>query len=182
MKKLLFGVLFTASTLLSAHAQQGSIHVNGGLDFGLPVGDFGEVYGFGYGATVKGLYGISDAGQVGLTLGYQRFGLKSDYDEHLSGSIGLSPIFALYRHSFGGLYVEPQVGLSINKTTLKMSDGDLGSFGFSGSASNTSLGYAAGVGYMFGNIDVSARYQGLSQDGQSLGFIGLRIGYSFGIK
>lgn len=180
MKKVLFGLLLTVSTVLSGQAQEGNIDINAGVDFGLPIGDFGDVYGFGYGATVKGLYGISEAGQVGLTLGYQRFGLKDDYDDMMSGSMGISPIFALYRHNFNGLYIEPQVGLSVNKVNLKITESGWGDFG--GSASNTSFGYAAGVGYMMGNIDISARYQGLTQSGENLSFIGLRIGYSFRIK
>jgi len=67
MKKVLFTTLFALSAISYGNAQQGNIDINAGVDFGLPIGDFGDVYGFGYGATVKGLYGISDAGQVGLT-------------------------------------------------------------------------------------------------------------------
>src|SRR5690606_7389329 len=161
MKKVLLGLFFTVFTVLTGYGQQGRIDINAGVDFGLPVGSFGDVYGFGYGATVKGLYGISEAGQVGLTLGYQRFGLKDDYDDVMSGSMGISPIFALYRHNFGGLYIEPQAGLSVNKVNFKITESDWGDFG--GSASNTSFGYAVGLGYMFGKIDISARYQGLTQ-------------------
>ncbi|WP_262250076.1 hypothetical protein [Parapedobacter soli] len=179
MKKVLLGLFFTVFTVLTGYGQQGRININAGVDFGLPVGSFGDVYGFGYGTTVKGLYGISEAGQVGLTLGYQRFGLKDSYDENMSGSMGISPVFAVYRHNFGGLYVEPQAGLSINSVSLKASAGGMD---FGGSASNTSFGYAAGLGYLIGNIDISARYQGLTQSGENLSFIGLRIGYSFGIK
>lgn len=179
MKKVLLTTLIVAFTIVYGHAQQGNIEINAGIDLGLPIGNFSDVYGFGYGATVKGLYGISDAGQVGLTLGYQRFGLKDDYDDALSGSMGVSPIFVLYRHHVGGLYLEPQVGLSVNSTNLKASS-EWGDFG--GSASNTSLGYAAGIGYLAGNIDLSVRYQGLTQSSDNLGFIGFRVGYQFGIK
>lgn len=180
MKKLIIATLLALSAISYGYAQQGNIDINAGIDFGLPIGDFSDVYGFGYGATVKGLYGISDAGQVGLTLGYQRFGLKDDYDDMMSGSMGISPIFALYRHNLGGLYIEPQAGLSVNKVNLKITESDWGDFG--GSASNTSFGYAVGLGYMFDKIDVSARYQGLTQSGENLSFIGLRIGYNFRIK
>lgn len=179
MKKQSLGLLLAMMTCLAGYSQQGRIDVNGGVDFGLPIGNFGDVYGFGYGVTVRGLYGISDAEQIGLTLGYQRFGLKEDYDESLSGSMGISPVFALYRHNFGGLYVEPQVGVSVNSVNLKA---DASGMDFGGSASNTSLGYAAGIGYILGPIDMSARYQGLTQSGENLSFIGLRVGYNFRIK
>ena len=179
MKKVVSGLLFTIFTALAGYGQQGRIDINAGVDFGLPIGSFGDVYSFGYGATVKGLYGISEAGQIGLTLGYQRFGLKDSFDENMSGSMGISPVFAVYRHNFGDLYIEPQAGLSINSVNLKANAGGMD---FGGSASNTSFGYAAGLGYMIGNIDISARYQGLTQSDENLGFIGLRIGYNFRIK
>lgn len=178
MKKRIFTIVFVLSAISYGHAQQqGDININAGIDLGMPIGDFGEVYGLGYGATVKGLYTISDAGQLGLTLGYMRFGLKDDLAEGMSGSMGIIPIFALYRHNLGGFYLEPQVGLSVNSVSLEGPSG----FGGSMSTSESSLGYAVGAGYLAGNFDVSVRYQGLTESGENMGFVGLRIGYNFGI-
>lgn len=176
MKKFMLACLLTATVSMATYAQKGSIHINGGVDVALPVGDFGETYGVGFGATVKGLYGISDDGQVGLTLGYIGFGTKEDLGEGNSASFGVIPILALYRHHFGSLYVEPQVGLSSSR--VKMS---VAGTSFGGTASTTSLGYAAGIGYLIGNIDLSARYQGFSQNGSSAGFGGLRVAYNFSL-
>lgn len=178
MKKLVLACLLTATFSVAAYAQQGAIHINGGVDGAFPLGDFGEGYGMGFGATVKGLYGISDAGQVGLTLGYIGFGSKEDLGEGNSASFGVIPILALYRHHFGSLYVEPQIGLSANRSKVSISGAGMD---FGGTASTTSLGYAVGIGYLLGNIDLSARYQGFSQGGSGAGFAGLRVAYNFSL-
>jgi|SRR5690606_38565308 len=178
MKKILTTALILCA-VFAVHAQKSAIHINGGVDVAMPVGDWSDGVGIGYGATVKGLYGISDVGQVGLTLGYLHFGSKEDLGEGNSLSFGVIPILALYRHHFGNLYVEPQIGLSANRSKVTVGGGS--DFGFSGSASTTSLGYAAGVGYLIGNIDLSARYQGFSKDGSSSGFAGIRVAYNFSL-
>ncbi len=178
MKKTVLSCLLIAAFSIATYAQKGAIHINGGVDGAFPLGDFGEGYGMGFGATVKGLYGISDAGQVGLTLGYIHFGSKEDLGDGNSVSLGVIPILALYRHHFGSLYVEPQIGLSSNRAKVNISGSG---FDFGGTASTTSLGYAAGIGYLIGNIDLSARYQGFSQSGSSAGFAGLRVAYNFSL-
>ena len=177
MKKIILTVVFALSILLYGHAQQqGDIAVNVGADLGMPIGDFGDGFGFGYGATVKGLYNVSDHGQVGVNLGYMTFGAKNTGGSGVSASMGVIPVFALYRHYMDNLYVEPQIGLSANKFKVKGVSGIGGAV-----ASSSSLGYAIGIGYLISAIDISARYQGFSQSGSGSGFIGLRIAYNFAI-
>jgi len=178
MKKLVLASLLTAVFSITTYAQKGAIQLNGGIDIGLPIGNFGEAYGLGFGGTVKGLYGINDEGQVGLTLGYIHFGTKEDLGDGNSVSLGVIPILALYRHSFGKLYVEPQIGFSSIRSKVNFSGAG---FNFGGSASSTSFSFAAGVGYMLGNIDLSARYQSFSQGGSGAGFAGLRVAYNFSL-
>ena len=175
MKRVILIAVFTLSVILYGHAQQqGDIAVNGGVDLGMPIGNFGDGFGFGYGATIKGLYNVSERGQVGVNLGYMTFGVKDTGSSGVSASMGVIPVFALYRHYMGNLYLEPQVGLSINKFHVK------GTSGFGGmGTSNSSLGYAIGVGYLINAIDISVRYQGFSQSSESSGFIGLRVAYHF---
>lgn len=178
MKKLVLVCLLVTAFSIASYAQKGAIDINAGVDVALPFGDFGEGYGTGFGGTVKGLYGISDEGQVGLTLGYIHFGSKEDLGEGNSVSFGVIPILALYRHHFGSLYVEPQIGLSSNRSKITVASSE---FNFGGSASTTSLGYAAGIGYLLGDIDISARYQGFSQGGSSAGFAAVRLAYNFSL-
>lgn len=180
MKKLIIISLLVAGFSVGAFAQQGGIHLNIGAEGAFPTGDWSEGYNIGFGASAKGLYGVSDAGQAGIHLGWTRFGMKNDFDDEISGSFSVVPVFAVYRHYFGGLYVEPQVGLSIAKSKITVSDIDVGSF--SGSGSTTSFGYAAGLGYLMGDIDISARYQGFSESGMNGGFAALRLAYHFSLN
>ncbi len=177
MKKLLVIVLFGACVIWTASAQEkGSIHVGAGVDVGLPLGDFSEGYGVGIGASAKGMYGISNEGQATLTLGFLRFGMK-DGSDMVSGSTMLIPVLAGYRHRFGDLYGEGQVGLTTVRTTVKVNGEGIGNF--SGSSSSTHLGYGAGVGYLMDAWDIGLRFQGVSGDGGNLNFVALRVGYNF---
>lgn len=175
-------VLVSCSTVFFANAQKGDIGIGVGIDAGLPLGNFGEGYGVGIGASAKGLYGVSEAGQVTLTLGFMRFGMK-DGNEYVSGSAGLIPLLAGYRHTFGNLYAEGQLGLTVVRTSVKFKgSSDLpGLGGLGGSASETNLGYGIGGGYLFDNWDVGLRFQGVSGDGGSLDFVALRVAYNFSL-
>src|SRR5690606_11452452 len=90
MKKFVLIIALSTCMYFMAAAQKGDIGIGAGIDIGLPIGNFGEGYGIGFGASAKGLYGISDAGQVTLTLGFLRFGMK-DGSDLVSGSAALIP-------------------------------------------------------------------------------------------
>lgn len=176
MKKILLVCLMATALTAASHAQPGSIHINAGADVALPVGNWSDNYQIGFGATAKGLYGISDDGQVGITVGYLHFGMKTGDTEGLSASLGVIPVLALYRHHFGNAYIEPQFGLSHSKATMSVAS--VGNFG---GASSTSLAYAAGLGYLIGDIDLSLRYQGFSRNNSGTGFAALRAAYHFSL-
>ena|SRR5690625_1686084 len=171
MKKVFIIGIVLAMTSFTAFAQKGNNQIGIGLDLGLPVGDFGDGSNFGIGGTAKGMYGIGNAGQVELTVGYISFGSKESTSE-AKASTGIIPIFAGYRHHLNQFYLEPQLGLSMisSKATV---------MGNSFSSSTTAFGWALGIGYEFDAFDLSARYQSASKSGGSLGFFGLRIGYNF---
>ena len=177
MKKLIFTTVIVFSAILFSHAQQkGDIAINVGADLGLPIGDFGNGFDMGYGGTVKGLYSLNEQGQIGVTLGYMSFGVKNTGSSGVNASMGVIPIFAVYRHAIGNLYLEPQVGISMNKVKVN------GMSGFGGmSASSSGLGYAVGAGYMINAFDISVRYQAFSQSGSSSGFAGVRLAYNFAL-
>lgn len=180
MRKIVLLIAISTLTYFTAAAQQGDIGISAGIDVGLPIGNFGERNGIGFGASAKGLYGISDAGQVTLTLGFLRFGMK-DGNDLVSGSVALIPVLPGYRHLFGNLYAEGQVGLTAVRTSMKVKKNDFGVAG-SASASRTNLGYGIGGGYLMGNWDLGLRFQGVSGNGGSLDLVGVRVAYSFQIK
>lgn len=183
MKKVLAVVVVCAAVVFSAHAQKGQITVSPGLEIALPIGDFGESVNLGFGVTAKGLYGINDESDVTFTLGFIRFGAKGiDGEEGVKASTSLIPLMPGYRYKFNEqFYGEGQLGLTIVRS--KVSVGGLaGSIvGGAFNASTTNLGYAVGVGYLLGKIDLGLRYQGVSASGGSLSLIGIRAAYNIAL-
>ncbi|ERJ60682.1 hypothetical protein [Sphingobacterium paucimobilis] len=160
-----------------AFAQKGFHTVGAGVELGLPIGDFGQGFGIGFGATGKAFYGITDIGDITGTLGYLRFGMKESSDL-MKGSMGMVPIVFGYRHDFGGLYGEPQVGLTVVKSKVTIKDDfGIGLSGIGGSASTTKASFGLGGGYVFGNWDLGARFQIID----SMNFLGVRLGYNFSL-
>src|SRR5690606_1256776 len=175
MKKRIFYLL--AFTLVSgmAFAQRGFHTIGVGVEGALPIGDFADSFGIGYGATGKAFYGISENADITGTVGYLRFGMKDESDL-LSGSMGMIPIMFGYRHNFSGLYAEPQLGLHMLKSTVKVTeDFGLGLTGLGGSTSETKFSLGIGGGYATGKLDFGARFQLVDH----MNYIGLRIGYNF---
>lgn len=187
-------VLVGFITAQNVQAQQGEFKINPGLEVGIPMGDFSDMNSIGFGVTVKGYYGISDEGAIGLTLGYLTFSGKK-VSGIKTGSSDIIPIMAGYRHHFNQFYAEGQLGFA----NVKFKEGKVSGGGFDfgdifdgifedddfdfgdggGSYSSTEFSWALGVGYMFNNFDVGVRYQSIQTSGSSLGWIGLRVGYSF---
>lgn len=184
-KQIIFIAFLVVSfiTVQQVQAQQGELKINPGLELGLPIGNFSDVTDLGFGATVKGLYGVSDDGQVELTLGYLHFPGK-DF-EGFEINYNIIPIMAGYRHSFGNFYGEGQLGFAIakSKTESDFEMPDIPGMDFdintSSSASSTEFSWAIGAGYMFDQFDISLRYQSIAASGSSLDWLGLRVGYSF---
>lgn len=139
-----------------------------GVEGALPLGKFGDVHGFGIGGSAK--VGIpAGAGSVTISGGYINYSGK-DYKfgtTTIEGpSMYLIPLKAGYRFNIGegGFNIEPQAGYSLGKGS---------SGGFT---------YAGNVGYTINNqIDVAARYEGISRSGGTMSFVGLRVAYTFGL-
>src|SRR3546814_398684 len=145
-----------ALTLVSTfgYAQTGFHTVGAGAEVALPMGDFGNAYGIGFGATGKAFYGITEKGDISGTLGYIHFRMKDDSDM-MSGSMGMIPIMFGYRHDFGGLYGEPQLGLMMLRSKVTFNDSmGLGLSNLSGSSSTSKISFGLGGGYVFGDWEI----------------------------
>lgn len=176
MRKLFVGFLLLFITTLT-NAQQGLHAVNVGVDFGLPIGDFGKAYGIGLGATGKAMYAITDQSDITGTLGYLRFGMKED-SNFMSGSMSMIPIMFGYKHRFGEWYGEPQLGLHILKSNVKVKDSlGWGLSGIRGSTSTTKVSFGLGGGYMFSEWDLGFRFQIID----NMNFLGIRLAYNFSL-
>ncbi len=176
MKRILFSILAICA-IGTANAQTGFHRISAGAEVALPLGDFGKAYGIGFGATGKAFYGISEKGDITGTLGYLHFGMKEDSDM-MSGSMGMIPVMFGYRHDFGGLYGEPQIGLMMLRSKVTFENtGFIDLSGLSGTHSDTKVSFGLGGGYVFGDWDLGARFQIVDD----LNFFGIRIGYNFSL-
>lgn len=181
MKKILAVMVLCTAFVLSSHAQKGQITISPGLELGLPIGNFGETTKFGIGVTAKGLYGLNDESDVTFTLGFIRFGAKGvDGEDGVKASTSLIPLMPGYRYKFNEqFYGEGQLGLTIVRSKVNVAG--WGGVGGGINASTTNFGYALGVGYMLGKIDLGLRYQGVSAAGGSLSLVGIRAAYNIAL-
>ena len=177
MKKvffLIFGIIVISAV---AVAQKGNNQITPAVEVAFPTGDAGEASPVGVGVTVKGLYGVGQAGQITLTTGYLSAGAKKEYKDLLGAdkiTSTMVPLLAGYRHHFKGFYAEPQVGYGIYGAKIKGGE-------YAGSDSQGAFTWAGGIGYIYKNVEVGARYQSMHKDGESSGFIGVRLGYNFSV-
>lgn len=139
-----------------------------GLDFGLPMGDEGDVYSISFGGSGKMEVPFSDAFYGTVTAGFTSLYLKEEFND-LFDPQGFIPVKAGGKYYFGNMnyYVEGEVG-----AVFGIEDG-----------AGTAFAYAPGLGISFpvsdkGAIDAGARYEGWSNDG-TFSQIGFRIAYKF---
>jgi len=189
-------IALTAGTTM---AQNGRFSV--GAELGLPMGDFGDANGIGFGGTLRYEHPIGDKMGLGLGAGYLTFGAKDITisfgfgipDTTVKGnSFGAIPIQAFFKYYFSeqqeGFYAMANVGVVMGKSSGE------------GAESSTSLGWAPEIGYHLANLDFGLRYQAFSQsvdyvsgydanfnpiyDSKSFTYswIGARIAYVFGEK
>ncbi len=173
MKKVIVTIVGLMALTAGAFAQQGELKISPAVELALPTGDAADVNSLGLGITAKGLYGVTENGQVTFTTGLLVAGAKKKYKDWLDAdkiTNTMVPLLAGYRHNFNGLFVEPQIGYGIYASKVKGGE-------FESKESNGAFTWAANVGYIFNNIEAGLRYQSAHKDGSSSGFVGLRIGY-----
>ncbi|MCZ2222257.1 MAG: hypothetical protein LC122_01305 [Chitinophagales bacterium] len=164
MKKI-FTLALATVIVFTVNAQDKKESSSKGFSFGVgpslsfPMGDFGKMYSFGYGAEVQATYHVSESFDAFAQVGYNNFSVKSSLG---SGSIGLIPILVGGRYVSSGFSVGAGIGY--------------GSFTKGGGGG---FAYSPQVGYSFGNVQVLAHYSSVSDKTGSLGFIGVKAFYNF---
>lgn len=167
MKKLVL-TLFAAVVVTMSSFAQGRPSI--GLEVALPMGDFGDAFGTGIGATVRYEGGINDNLNWMGTIGYIAFAEKDDSGVTASAIPLQAGLKYYFTESFGGFYAGAELGLHFMKAKF---DSDLYDID---SESETEFGFAPQIGYQVGNVDIGARYQIVSD----ADYFGIRIAYVFG--
>lgn len=160
MKKLiLFSIVAFISATSFSQDKGGGTSFNVGLETGLPTGDFNKAQNIGFGLSAKA---ILSSGMTG-SIGYLTYSGKNG-----NPAFNTVPLKAGYRiKTEGGFYFEPQVGV-----TFMSSQGE----------SMNAFTWAPNVGLTSNSLDISVRYENISQSGESIAFLGLRVAYAFGSK
>ncbi|MBE2189626.1 MAG: hypothetical protein KGZ71_06295 [Desulfobulbaceae bacterium] len=177
----IFAVL--AITFISINeAKANNISIGGDVGLALPVGDFSDGAGMGFGIEGKAIFPMNPDIAIGASLGYYSWGEKVD-------GFGFSniPITGTFMYFVSPSPTRFYVGadLSINMFTATVDLG--GFFGGSASATETYVGFAPLVGIVAPigdnmNITGTLKYNLIFSSGSSTGFISLRGGIMFLLK
>ena len=170
MKRLFLSLAIITIAGVSANAQSDKsesspVKLDIGVAGGIPVGNFNTVSTFGIGGFLKGAYTVSSDFDVTLTAGYTSF---SGATYSFLGQSTKYPTEGLISVLAGGSYYVDN-GFHV--------DAGIG-FGDFTPGSSSGFAYRAGVGYKLDmGLDFTANYNGISQTGGSLSYIGLGISY-----
>jgi hypothetical protein len=197
MKKILKVV--GVALCLVAFTQNSKAQFNVGLDLAMPLGDFGDGFGVGFGGSVGYDHAIGDNMKIGGQVGLLRFGGKepevADPEDDYSSSIMLIPILANFKYYFAdntnGSYGVASLGMSMYKYKYEHTYTDQ-EYNYTTGAitevketdnfdvSKTYLTFGVGAGYLINEkIDLSVRYMSVSSEGSASNLINLRAAYNF---
>lgn len=154
-------------------AQEGVNQINIGFDAGITLNEYYQTqFPAGFGASLKGLYGLGLNGQVSLTGNYLYFPLDPAYilpaGENLS--LHLIPVLAGYRLNFEPFFFEPQLGGTLFINRYKNEPNTY-------SESNLEFTFAAEFGYILNNVELGLRYQHAGPAPFQLAILGIRAAY-----
>lgn len=182
MKKILAVMVVALCLVGTASAQQGAMSVGGGLNLGLPLGNFGNAAGFGFGFQARFQYGLNNDLALAGSLGYISFGEKN------SASSSVFPILVSARYYFtpgeSRVYGQADAGLTSFSQTINFNFGGFGSGSVTGSSTNFSLGFGGGYEMPIGDkldLDLGAGYNVVLATGGSVSYISIRAGVNYAL-
>lgn len=178
-------VLFTGASFGQGNM---GVSVMGGATF--PTGDFGDVYGTGFGVNGVFHYALSPSLSIIGTTGYLRWSdsqSESFFGEtfEMDVTIGSIPILAGVRYYLMpgdfSAYLNGELGIHI--LSFK-TEGSMMGETFSESTSETEFGFGVGAGALFAIspsmlLDANVKYNSISGEGSSLDFISVLVGVHF---
>lgn len=156
-----------------------------GAELALPMGDFADVAGIGFGGSLRYEMPLGENLGVMATAGYLTFGKEEIFG--FSYQYSMIPIQLGLKYYFmdaqDGFYGALQTGVHLFSTKFETPEMDF--FGIiipasSETVSSTEFGVAPGIGYHLENIDIGLRYQLLFTEEVSTSYLGVRIAYVFG--
>lgn len=181
MKKLLLTVL---SVALLGYTSQAQFHVELGLNFNSPQGDFADQYDLGIGGYIEPKYAMNENMDLGLYIGQNVF---AGADVSVGGTNvsvdaqTLTPILATGTYRFSTNSITPYGGLGLGIYTAKAVDVVIidptapGGTSTVAGESNSEFGFALRGGVYLGRLNLGAAYN-LVKDSNFIQFnLGVRI-------
>jgi hypothetical protein len=169
MKRMVF--LFSLiAVLITVNAQQTKPKTNkfffaGGINLGLPIGDFSDTRSVGIGIELQPEYNVNGKAAMYGSVGYTEFfGKKFDFEDAENLSSGLIPVLI-----GGKVYISPQFFIG-----AKAGLGILTGWG-----SGVGFDYQPQFGFNGRNYQVNFGYNGLSSEGVTLSSLSLSVLYKF---
>ena len=174
MKKLYFLILLAGSSISTCFAQttkpEGKFSF--GVEAGLPVGDYTNLYKAGFGGSLK--YEIPAAQNFNVTLsaGYIIYTIKDEVQQELQ-QFGSS-------QSTSG-FIPIKIGAKFGRAVGPFFEGQIGAAIGTASGAGTAFAFSPGVGYIFdGGFEAGFRYEGWSKSGSTtFGQLALRLAFRF---
>lgn len=150
MKKVLLIAAFAVFGLGVSNAQEFKIGVNGAL----PMGTFGDAWGFGAGLDVSYLWEVGDGFYAGGATGYHHFfGKSEDFDTGF-GTVTIDwPDFQIVPVTASARYLI---------TEEFFAGADIGYAVGVGNAAGSAFYYRPKAGYSFGSVGAVVSYTGMS--------------------
>lgn len=166
--------VFLFCTNANAQSTNSNFRLGIGVDGLVPVGSLTNTSNFGLGITPKLQYTFTNKFAVTLTSGfYNFFGKTITLADGLGGTVSLKTKLQIVPVKLGARYfVTPDFYVA----------GEAGvGFEVENGSGPTDLLLSPAVGYASKHWDVSLRYEDITHNSNSVGFLGLRVAYGFGL-
>ena len=145
-----------------------------GVEFGFPMGDFGDVRDFGVGGSLLYQHPIANKLNFTGSAGYLSFTGK-EFTSPLGGTVKLD----------AAGFIPVKAGLRYFLAENIFVNGEVGAVFGTQDGAGTAFAYSPGIGVEFpvadkSTLELGGRYEGWSKNGTS-SFIGLRAAWNFGL-
>lgn len=175
MKNLLLSTLFLLVVCVSANAQ---FHVELGLNFNSPQGDFADSYDLGVGVYIEPKYALNDNLDLGLLIGSNGFAGADFSAGGVATSVGATSVLAILptgTYRFSDAPVTPYAGLGLGIYSFKGAEVTVAGVTVE-TESNSEFGFAPRAGVYLGRVNLGIAYN-IVKDANFLQFnLGARIG------
>ena len=156
----------------------GKMTLGANFELSIPVGDFGDVAGTGYGGNVRFQYGADIHSVFTATAGYLVWGEK-DFTNGTPSVIGAQSVqWKAFNIFVGGKYYFAPGFFGSLEGGLYFVSADYSGGLVSASGSSTYFMLPIGIGYQKSGIEVAARYMLLHPDFNQISFL---VGYNFAL-